>query len=507
MDDTCPSRQPGTARLIFRRALPWLFWTAAILALTGMFNIFETGDGAAAARVPVDPQLVGAAKIGIDPVPWHSVLTGQILFGSLLLLVCSAFFSASEIAFFSLHKLQLRTMRESTHPLDRLVGHLMKHPGVLLTSILMSNSIVNVMLSILFAAPVERLFALTFLFPAPAAYGSSLVVTTAALVFFGEILPKVLVVRSSDAFARAAAVPIYLVDRLLMPLRNGVIWITGVLFRATRFSEVRPAPFMTDEEFLSLISEGEAYGAIESEERQMIQGILEFNEVMLRELKVPRPDMVALRTTTTVGEALGVVRARRFSRMPVYEDDVDHIRGVLYAKDLLPSLERGEVDTPISELMRRPHYVPETMSVADFVKLAQKRRTHLAIVVDEFGGTEGLITLEDALREVVGEMGDDRQEEKKCPIVEMESGTYIVEGNFSLEDLEALTGVNLENDTHLTVAGYVMEMTDKIPEQGDQIAVDNVVFTVEEVDGKRVSQVRIEVPDRDEPVASEEAIS
>jgi CBS domain containing-hemolysin-like protein len=362
------------------------------------------------------------------------------------------------------------------------------------------------MLSIVLAAPVERLFEETFLLPTAASYIGSLGATTAALVFFGEILPKVLVVRSSEAFARFAAVPMYLVDRMLTPLRNGVIHLTGFMFRVTRFSEVRPAPFMTDEEFLSLITEGEASGVIETEERQMIQGILEFNEVMLRELKVPRPDMVALKTDTTVKEALEVVRERHFSRMPVFEEDVDHIRGILYAKDLLPSLERGEVDKPIQDLMRRPHFVPETMSVAEFVKMAQKRRTHLAIVVDEFGGTEGLITLEDALREVVGEMGDERHAEKPS-FVETEGGAYIVEGNFPLDDLQELTGVSLENEAHLTVAGFVMEMTDKIPEQGDQIAVEDVVFTVEEVDGKRVSQVKIEVPDREVPVEPTESVS
>lgn len=434
---------------------------------------------------------VSAASAPFETVPISAVFNPREWLAILALLVCSAFFSASEVAFFSLHRLHLRSMREGA-AMERLVTRLMQHPGSLLTSILMGNSVVNVLLSVLMALPVDNFYSNALKLPVIVSYILSVATCTAILVFFGEIFPKVLVVRKSKQFAVAVAVPIFLIDRAMTPFRNAIILLTGLLFRITRFSEVRPAPFMTDEEFFSLLTESEASGVIEKDERQMIQGILELSDVMVREILVPRPDIIAVKAASTVEEALAVFRKHEFSRIPVYEEDMDHITGILYAKDLLSYAVQGIFDQSITPMLRQIHYVPETMTVANFVKMTQSSRAHIAVVVDEFGGTEGIVTLQDALREVVGELGEE-DEESRSSIKELEEDVYRIDGSLPLDELEILIDHKVDDAEHTTVAGFIMDQLDKIPEEGDVMVQDGVKYVVEEVQGKRIAQLRVEV--------------
>jgi putative hemolysin len=430
------------------------------------------------------------------PLHWTDILSAPKIVFSLILLAFSAFFSGSEVAFYSLHPVRLRRMRESKSLIERLASRLMDHPGSLLTTILIGNSIVNVLLGVVLAASVERLFAEVLLPDSVTnpffSYLLAVSLTTAVLVFFGEITPKMLVVTRNETVVRYITLPIFVVDRVLLPVRIVLLNLVAFLFKITRFIELKPAPFMTDNEFKALLTEGEASGVIEEDERQMIQGILEFGDLMVKEILVPRPDMIAIKDCATLGEALELVREHEYARIPVYRDDLDTIKGFLYAKDLLPGVDQGKLDQPIRPLIRKAHFVPETMSLADFLKTAQRLRTHIAIAVDEYGGTEGLVTLQDALREIVGNIGEeDDEDEPVC--VELGEGEYRLEGSFPLDDLEALTGVSVTDGEHMTIAGFLMEQSDKLPDPGDRIEHDGVLYTVEEVDGKRVSRVRVKV--------------
>ena len=430
-------------------------------------------------------------------LPLHTldVLTPGILLTALLLVFVSGFFSATETAYFSLNRMRLRKMQESGQMLQMLAARHMEHPGKLLASLLMGNMIANILLGVVLAEPSEDYFEKCLMLPPSLSYVLALVSTTMFIVFFAEISPKVSVVRNGEWFATVAALPLAIIDFFIAPLRDGAVFLVGIIFKVTGFSKLPPAPFITDDEFLSVLSEGEATGAIERGEREMIQGILEFSEVMLKEVLVPRPDMIALPEGATVREAVALFRDQEYARMPVYKENLDNIVGVLYAKDLLPYSEEADIDRPILPLLRKVHFVPETMTVQGFVKLAQRLRTHMAIVVDEYGGTEGLITLQDALREVVGDIGDD-VEESPPGYTKLHEGTYRIDGSLSLHELEELTGVTFEDEEHTTVAGFLMDKTDKIPGVGERIEHNGVVFTVEKVDGKRVSQLRLQVLDK-----------
>ncbi len=463
------SRRPQAAVLV-------CLCLAAGLALSGAGRV-AAGDGASTEAA----------------VPWFTVLTPNLLMIAVVLACLSAFFSASEVAYFSLHKVKLRAMGESPAPLARLAARNMEQPGALLATLLMGNTIVNVLLGTVLGEPMAQVFERSFLMPTARAYFLSVVVTTAGLLLTCEVFPKVMVLRYNAVYAQAAALPVFVVDHLMRPLRALTMAFVAFLFRVTRFSELPPAPFMTDDEFRAVLVDSEASGVIEEEERQMIQGIIEFSDTTVREILVPRPDMIALRATATAAEALDAVREHEYSRMPVYRDDLDDIIGVLHAKDLLPLVESGKMDTLIQDVARPAQFVPETMSLADFLKTAQRLHSHLALVVDEYGGTRGMVTLQDALREVVGDIGEeDDGLELLCET--LGTGRYRVDGALPLEDLEELIGIVVDDEEHTTVAGFLMSQSEKIPEAGDEIVYAAVRFRIEEVREKRVMRVLIDCP-------------
>jgi len=351
---------------------------------------------------------------------------------------------------------------------------------------------VNVLIGVLLGTRTTDLFKDVLGLPPTAAYLLAVAACTAVLLLFGEILPKIFAVRAREAYARIAVIPLAAADKGLSPVRDGLLRLTDFLFRVTRFHELRAAPYITDDELKSALSAQEAGEVIEDEERQIIRRILEFRDVVLREILVPRLDMIALPEDATTAVALDLLRRHEYSRMPVYRENLDNITGVLFVKDLLPAMAKGELDTPVKAFARPPHFVPETMSVHAFVKSAQRLRTHLAIVVDEYGGTEGLVTLQDAIEEVVGDIQDENGKEKE-PYQELAPGSYRVEGSLPLDELSELLDVRIEDEEHETVAGYLMNQTDKIPEVADEFVFDDLRFTIEAVDGKRASTVRIDV--------------
>ena len=439
-----------------------------------------------------------AAPLAADPGEtvarsWHEYLTPNVILVVAILLAFSAFFSSCETAFLSIQKPQLRAMREDKRLSSRLVVAMLDNPGRLLTTILVGNMLVNTLIGVTLGTRIKDVFELSVGLPSAAAYLTALVLTTGALLFFGEITPKVFAVRAQASYARVAVYPLMAADWLLAPLRKGLLRLTDFLFRVTRFHELRAAPYITDVELKSMLTNGEAKGTVEEEGRKMIRRILDFHDVHLREIVVPRLDIVALPEDATVEEGLALFRENEYSRMPVYRDDLDHITGILFAKDLLPSVMREDLDRQIKTLVRPARFVPETMSVQDFIKTVQRQRSHLAIVVDEYGGTEGLVTLHDAIEQIVGDI---RDEIEPLPYEQIDERTYRVKGNMSLDELSELTNITAEDTEHNTVAGFLMDQTEKVLEVGDRIDFAGVQFTVEAVDGKRAALVRVELPER-----------
>jgi len=496
---------PGVAR----NAAVTLLVIAAVcgLSLAVTVRIQDAGAeaGSLAGAAVSQPALLAAAagEGGAGHVayarPWRDFLPPSVLLVVFVLLTLSAFFSSSETAFLSIARPRLRIMRGERRVTSRLVVRMLDNPGRLLTTILVGNMLVNTIIGVVLGTRVKNLFEYALDLPTAAAYIAAVVVCTSALLFFGEITPKVFAVRARESYARFAVFPLLVADRILAPLRESSLRLTDFLFHVTRFHELRAAPFITDEELKSVLSDEQTNGVIEEEGREMIRRILDFGDVTVGKIVVPRPDVVALAQDATVGQALILFREHEFSRMPVFSEDLDHIEGIVFAKDLLPSVSKGALDEPIRPLARPAYFVPETMSVQAFVNEAQRLRSHLAVVVDEFGGTEGIVTLQDAFEEVVGDMQDEGDQEA-LPYEQLAEGVYRVEGSLPLDELKELIGIAVQEGEHNTVGGFLMEQTDKVPSLGDRISHSGMTWTVEEVDGKRVSKVRIEIaPKGEEP--------
>ena len=437
------------------------------------------------------------AADGVVHDHWLDILTPPIIGGVVLCLMLSGFFSGSETAFFSLHRLQLRALGEDGTASGTRVAELMAHPGRLLTTILVGNTIINIMIGVFLGARVETILEVFTTLNTAWSFVAAVSLTTIILVVFGEVLPKVLAVRWNIQVARVAASPMILTDSILALPRKSCLWITDLLFRITRFHELRAAPFITDEEFRSVLAEGEARNVIEQEDLQMIQGILESNDALLKEILVPRPAVTSLPESATIAEAIETLRETEFSRVPMFAEDLDHVTGILVAKDMLPAIRRGKLDSPISTLKRKAQFVPQVMTVQQFVRDAQRTRAHIAIVVDEYGGTAGIVTLEDAIEEVVGDILDEGEVES-VHYEQIGDNEYVVEGAMPLDELSDLVGTNMQDDEHETLGGFIMDQGDRIPEEGDAIEHEGIEFTVEQVDGKRVETVRVRVPEPSE---------
>lgn len=471
---------------------PYLVPLAVLLAMTMVAVTSGTHAGALAYGQGTGQVAGTSAMFG-----WSHFLSPAVLVVILVLLAFSAFFSACETAFLSIPRPRVRGMREENTLSMRLVVRMLDNPGQLLTTILVGNMLVNTIIGVVLGTRVKDLFQVAAGFPPSAAYACSITLTTSVLLFFGEITPKVFAVRLREHYARIAVFPLIALGRFLAPLRDSLLRVTDLLFRITHFHDLRAAPFITDAEIKSLLSGGEAKDSIEEDGRQMIRRILDFHDAQLREILVPRMDVVAIPEDATVEQALEIYRQQQYSRMPVYREDLDHITGVLFAKDLLPSIREGELDALVKALARPPHFVPETMTVQGFIRRVQRLRSHLAIVVDEYGGTEGIVTLHDAIEKVVGDIRDESDEEEHTP-QQIGEGVYRVAGSLPLDEIAEITGVRLEDEEHQTVAGFLMNKTDRVLSVGDRISVSGIAFTVESVEGKRASVVRVELTKSDE---------
>jgi putative hemolysin len=325
-------------------------------------------------------------------------------------------------------------------------------------------------------------------------------------IVFGELVPKTLALAHAERYALMFSRPIDLLGRLLGP----VVWLlTTITYGVTRMLGVRDVSredTITSEELLILVERGSEQGTIEAEEEQMIGGVLELGEQRAHEVMVARVDMVTLDADASLDEIVATIVGEGHSRIPVYENNVDNIIGMLYAKDLLPYLVGEDRPPSVRSLLRTPLFVPESMLVDDLLRSLQRRRVHIAVVLDEHGGTAGLVTIEDLLEEIVGEIQDEYDEEEPM-IVPLADHEARVDGRTDVDDLLEHFDTTLDGDDQEefdTVGGLVYHHVGGVPSVGDTVEVDGLRITVEETDGRRVRTVHV-VHTPPEPTEVEEA--
>ena len=414
------------------------------------------------------------------------------LIAIIFLLICSALISASEVAFFSL---QIKSLEDSDDdqitPETLRVISLLKNPKRLLATILVANNFINIAIVLLFTIISKKIF-IGINNPFLLLFIEIGIVTTLILIF-GEILPKVYANRNAQAFSLRMAPIIQFLDRFIL------FWITSPMSRTTAFLEKK----LGDKK--NKISVDQLSQALEltddqettSDEQRMLEGIVNFGNTDTREVMCPRIDIFALSDQMSLKEIIPLILSKGFSRIPVYSEKKDNIKGILYTKDLLPHLNKSDYEWQI--LLKTPLYVPENKKLDDLLKEFQQKKNHLAIVVDEYGGTSGLITLEDIMEEIIGDISDEF-DEIDLNFSKIDESTYVFDAKISLKDFFRV--INIEDSGLFdsikgeaeTLAGLVLEITKKFPRRGQKVSFKGYKFIVEEIDQFRVKQIKVYLP-------------
>ena len=405
---------------------------------------------------------------------------------AILLLFASGFVSASEIAFFSLSPNDLSEIEEEEHPSDRRITDLLKDSEMLLATILISNNFVNVTIIML----------CNFFFAEVVDFGHAViveflvitVVLTFLLLLFGEIMPKIYSAQHTLKFCRFAAPVLMVLRKVFSPLSNLLVRSSFIVNKCVA---KRNYNISVDDlsQALELTDKAEI-----SEESNILEGIIRFGGETAKEVMTSRLDMVDLDITSTFKEVLDCVVENGYSRVPVYEDSRDNIKGILYIKDLLPHLKKGE-DFQWQSLIRPAYFVPETKMIDDLLRDFQANKIHIAIVVDEFGGTSGIVTMEDIIEEIVGEINDEYDEEERS-YVKVNDHTYVFEAKTLLSDFYKIVKIDSETFEDVvgdadTLAGLLLEIKGEFPKLHEKLEYDNFLFEVLEMDARRILKVKV----------------
>lgn len=421
------------------------------------------------------------------------------------LVLLSAFLSAAFSAVINARKPHLRELANGGNPRAARALAL----GEDATRLLALRQVIMVLLHFLAAAAVlssaqsllralivsELLYMLSL--------GALLLLGALIMLIFGELIPSALAAQRAEQAALQWTPIVILLTYALAPLSALTRGLSG-LFTASMGAS---SAYITEEEIKTLVDVGSEEGVIEDEEKEMIYSVLQFNDKVVRELMVPRIDIVGLSAEATLEQALQVAVSEGHSRIPVYEGTIDHIIGVLYAKDLLTRLDEANRQRQVREIMRPAYFVPESKRASELLEELQRQKVHMAIVIDEYGGTAGLITIEDLLEEIVGEIQDEYDPEEEAEYQQINADEYRFDAGIPLVEVNELLNVELSTEESDTLGGYIFAVLGKVPQVGESFERDGLRFTVESLDGRRIEWVRVlRLPpeQKTEPLSPEE---
>lgn len=408
--------------------------------------------------------------------------------GIFALLFCSAIVSGAEVALFSLSQKDIDETLQDNISKGKIISDLLEKPKKLLATLLVANNFINIGVVILFSFVGKNLFAavtspiLKFIL--------EVIVVTFLLLLFGEVLPKVYASRNNIKFAKLIAYPVAALDKLLspisLPMRKTTIYLHNKLGKQkTNFSvnQLSQALELTDSDETS------------SDEQKILEGIVSFGNTDTKQVMSPRIDIFALEIDEPFSVICPKIIEKGYSRIPVYRDNIDQIEGVLFVKDLLPHINTSEFDW--KSLIREPFFVPENKKLDNLLKDFQSMKSHLAIVVDEYGGTSGLVSLEDVIEEIVGDISDEFDDEN-INFSQIDDKNYLFEGKINLKDFYRIIDVDeelfeIKKGEAETLAGFILEILGNFPKKDQKIAFENCQFTVEAVDKKRIKQIKVTI--------------
>lgn len=406
-----------------------------------------------------------------------------------VLLICSALVSGAEVAFFSLSKVAVEEASENVSRKQNTVAQLLEMPKKLLATILIANNFINILVVLIFAY-LGEIF-LVSIQSETLKFIIEVVLVTFLIVLFGEVLPKVYATRNALKFASFMAFPIKFLGALLSFFSIPMIGLTSLVEKRLSKKETNFSV-----ESLSHALELTATDATSEGEKKILEGIVSFGATETNQIMTPRIDIFALSMEEPYSKVLKKIIKKGFSRNPVYNDSIDKIVGVLYTKDLLPHMDKKDFNW--QELIRTPYFVPENKKLDDLLVEFQELKSHLAVVVDEYGGTSGIVTLEDVIEEIVGDISDEFDDDDVF-YSKIDSNNYVFEGKTALKDfykivsLENMEDFEEEKGESETIAGFILEISGKFPKKNDQLFYKNCTFVIEAMDKRRIKQVKITI--------------
>ena len=408
------------------------------------------------------------------------------------LVFLAACFAASEGALLALSRLRLlqHGPGDDAKNLERLVTDRSNY----LTTILVGNTII-----LLAADSLATWAAIQFGIWKPVLVATA--VMTLVMLVFAEVVPKMIVVQDPTRWARRMAPFLNLMARLLRPITWALLGITHWLIRLFGGDPNAPGPYVTEEDIKALVSVGETHGVLEEEEKEMIHSIFEFGDTVVREVMTPRTDMICADVEDPVSRGVELVIREGYSKIPVYEQNIDHIVGVVHDRELLLAVSRDEEHTLLRSIMRPIKAIPENKPVDELMREMQAEKVSVAIVVDEYGGTAGLVTMEDLLEEIVGEIMDEydaEQQDLPPEIKEAPNGDVIVDARMNIDDVNEKLGLNLPTEDFESIGGYTFGLFGRVPMPGEHLSIDGgLTLVVEKTSGRRLLSVRIKKPSAD----------
>jgi putative hemolysin len=410
-------------------------------------------------------------------------LSTNVLLVLLCLLLClSAFFSASETALMSLSKIRIVHLFESGVKVAAVITRLRENPSKLLGTILVGNNAVNIA-----ATSIGTVLAIEYF--GDAGVGIATGIMTVLVLIFGEITPKTLAAQNSEKVSLIVARPISFLTYLLSPIVFFFTKIAGLFTRLLGGKSNANLPTITEDELKTMVNLSEEEGVIKGHEKTMICNVFDFDDQLIKDVMIQRTDIVAINMNATYDEIMNLIKTEQYSRYPIYNKRIDNIVGILNVKELVFYRNSEEV-FDIKKFMKKPYYTFEYLKTSELFHEMKKRRTHMAVVIDEYGGTAGIITIEDLLEEIVGDISDEYDTQTK-EIETIREGEYVVDGSTRIEQLNEQIGTRIESEHYDSIGGFIIGEIGRLPQQGETVEYENTKFLIENIERNRVKKIRV----------------
>ncbi|MGN9162633.1 HlyC/CorC family transporter [Clostridium sulfidigenes] len=409
-----------------------------------------------------------------------SIIYIQII-GLIILIILSSFFSASETALMSISKIRVRHMVEENIKGANRVKELTDNPSSLLASILVGNNVVNIA-----SSSLATVLAISLIGSRGVAI--STIIMTIVVLIFGEITPKTLASQNSEQISLRVANPIFIISKMLKPVVIITTTISKFFIKLLGGKSDSNKPFITEDELKIMVDVSEEEGILKSEEKDMIHNVFQFGDLYAKDVMVQRVDIIALDIEESLDKIISVIKEEGFSRIPIYSNTIDNIVGILNVKDII--FMEDTKGFSLKNYMREITYTYEFRKVTELFKDMNKNRQHMVVVLDEYGGTVGIVTIEDLIEEIVGDISDEYDDEEP-EIYVVKEDEYIVEGSVRIEDINELIGTKIESDEFDSIGGFIIGVLGRFPNISEEIIYSNYRFIIEDIDRNRIKKIRI----------------